>query len=79
MSTLLSLFNFMLAQNEREKKISMISLIVLGVILLVMVVDSTAWFKSDYVPKSKGYKAFLLLFFFIVIGAILILFRVYYK
>ena len=78
-STLLNFSTFILAQNEQEKKLSLISMIVLGVMLLILVIDSTAWFRSDYVPRSKAYKAFLLLFFFVAMGAALILFRIYYK
>ena len=79
MYNLLSYVQFMLAQNAQEKKITMISLIVMGIILLVFVIDSTARYRSDYVPRSKAFKAFLLFFFFVIVGAILILFRIYYK
>lgn len=69
----------LLAQNSSEKTISIISMVILAIMLLVLVVDATAWFKSDYVPRSKGYKAFLVLFFFLAMGAAVILFRIYYK
>lgn len=79
MNFLLNYLPFLLAQNEAEKRISMIGLIILGIIIFVFVVDSTARYKSDYVPKSKAYKAFLVLFLFAVMAAVLILFRIYYK
>ena len=79
MNYLLSFLPLLLEQNKTEKTITLVSAIIMGVILLVLVVDSTARFKSDYAPRSKGYKAFLLFMFFMAMGAILILFRIYYK
>ena len=76
---LLNFLPFLLAQNETEKTISMVSMIIMGLILLFFVIDSTARYKSDYAPRSRSYKAFLVFLFLIAMAAILILFRIYYK
>lgn len=79
MNFLMNLLPFILAQNEAEKAYSMVGMIVLAIIVMILVMDSTARFKSDYAPRSKAYKAFLAFFMFaIMIGAV-ILFRIYYK
>lgn len=77
--TLSNLIPFLLEQTESEKTISVISMIIMGILLLVLVVDSTAWFRSDFAPRSKKYKVFLFLFFMLALGAAVILFRIYYK
>ena len=76
---LLNFLPFLLEQNETEKNITMVSMVIMGLILLFFVVDSTARFKSDYAPRSKSYKAFLFFLFLVAMGTILILFRIYYK
>lgn len=79
MNTLLSVMNFILAQNEAEKRITIISVIAMAVLLFVLIIDSTARYKSQYVPKSRKLKIFLWLFLIIVVAGGLILFRIYYK
>lgn len=79
MSTLLSVMNFILAQNEAEKRITIISLIVMAVLLFLLIIDSTARYKSQYVAKSRKLKIFLWLFLIVVVSGGLILFRIYYK
>lgn len=74
-----SFLPLMLEQNHLEKTLSIVGLIIMGIILFVFIVDSTARYKSDYVPRSRKFKFFLFLFFMLVIAAIIILFRIYYK
>ena len=76
---LLDFLPFLLEQNAAEKTITLVSAIIMGLILMFFVIDSTARYKSDYVPKSKALKAFLILLFFAAMATILILFRIYYK
>lgn len=80
MVTVVNAMNFVfLAQNEAEKKLSIAGIIVMAIILFVLIIDSTARYKSEYSPKSTKYKVFLILFFILVVVGGLILFRIYYK
>lgn len=79
MSTLLNFVNLVLAQNEAEKRLTMISLIIMAIILFVVIIDSTARYKSQFSPKSRKFKIFLWIFLIAVVGGGLILFRIYYK
>ena len=80
MVTVFNAMNFVfLAQNEAEKSLTLAGIIFMAIILFVLIIDSTAKYKSQYTPKSKKVQVFLWLFFIIVVVGGLILFRIYYK
>lgn len=76
MNFLLNVMNFLLEQNEAEKTLTTISVIILVILFLYMMMDMVA--KANFVPKSPVLRAIIIILFFLTLGT-LILIKIYYK
>lgn len=76
MNILLNIMSLLLEQNEIEKRLTSIGLVILVILFLVLVIDSIV--KERFVPKSGLVRGIILVCLLLAIGT-LILIRIYYK
>ena len=67
---------FMLAQNEKEKSLTVLGLTLFGGFIFILILDSIV--KNNWVPKSDILRRFLIFIFVLVIIAVSMLI-IFYK
>lgn len=70
MLNLLNSLAVLLAQNEAEKRATLIGLVLFGCFMFYLILDSVI--KQKFIPKNGALRGFLIFFFVIIVIAILV-------
>lgn len=70
MITFLSALSLILAQNDAEKKITILGLALFAAFMFYLILDSTI--KQKFIPKNGALRGFLIFVFIIIIIALFV-------
>lgn len=76
MANVVSSLMFMLAQNAREKDITILGIAFFAAFMMYLIIDSTV--KNRYIPKKGPVRSFLIFLLIVAVIAIILLI-IFYK